>query len=82
MIWPDAQGTEQKLYLNYNFGGVAMSIKLNISYTYEYELEQILKLLKPILETGCGYKILDGAKYSHCYIPKKGDLTLKMLKNQ
>ena len=53
-----------------------MSIKLNISYTYDWELEQVMELLSPILKTGCGYKLLDGHEYSHCYIPKKGGLEL------
>lgn len=47
-----------------------MSIKFNISYTYEWELEQILELLEPVLQSGCGYKVLDGSTFSHCYIPK------------
>lgn len=59
-----------------------MSIKLNISYTYEWELEQVMELLKPILGTGCGFKVLDGSVYSHCYIPKSGSLDMKRLKNQ
>ena len=59
-----------------------MSIKLNISYTYDWELEQVMELLKPVLDTGCGCKLSDGAEYSHCYIPKKGSLDIKSLRNQ
>lgn len=53
-----------------------MSIKVNISYTYEYEREYVMGLLKPLLATGCGCKTLDGDEYSHVYIPRKGSLTL------
>lgn len=59
-----------------------MSIKMNISYTYDWELEQMMKLLKPILDTQCGYKTLDGDAYSHCYIPRKGGLNIDFLKKQ
>ena len=54
-----------------------MSMKLNISYTYEYEREYILGLLKPLLDaTNSGYKVLDGHDYSHVYIPRKGSVSL------
>lgn len=55
-----------------------MSMKLNISYTYEYEREYIMGLLKPLLDaTNSGYKVLDGHDYSHVYIPRKGSIILK-----
>ena len=55
-----------------------MSIKLNISYTYEYEREYILGLLQPLLDAvNCGYRELDGHDYSHVYIPRKGSISLK-----
>ncbi|MBQ7759314.1 hypothetical protein [Anaerotignum sp.] len=54
-----------------------MSIKLNISYTYEYEKEYVLGLLQPLLDSvNSGYRVLDGHEYSHVYIPRKGSLTL------
>ena len=54
-----------------------MSMKLNISYTYEYEREYILGLLKPLLDAvNCGYRVLDGHDYSHVYIPRKGSVSL------
>ena len=54
-----------------------MSIKLNISYTYEYEKEYVLGLLKPLLDAATrGYRVLDGHEYSHVYIPRKGSLSL------
>ena len=59
-----------------------MSIKFNISYTYEWELKHVLELLKPILGEGTGFKVLDGAEFSHCYIPRKGSISLEMPKNQ
>lgn len=59
-----------------------MSIKLNISYTYEYEKEYVLGLLKPLLDTGCGCKVLDGSEYSHVYIPKKGGIDLPKQKGR
>lgn len=59
-----------------------MSIKINLSYTYEWELEEVMKLLKPILSTGCGFRLMDGSEYSHCYIPRKGGLNLETRKNQ
>ena len=55
-----------------------MSIKLNISYTYEYEKEYVLGLLKPLLDAATsGYRVLDGHEYSHVYIPRKGSISLK-----
>ena len=55
-----------------------MSMKLNISYTYEYEREYILGLLQPLLDaTNGGCRVLDGHDYSHVYIPRKGSLSLK-----
>lgn len=51
-----------------------MSIKLNISYTYEREREYLMGLLKPLLDTGCGCKTLSRANYNHIYIPRKGSL--------
>ena len=55
-----------------------MSIKVNFSYTYEYEKEYVLGLLQPLLDAvNCGYKVLDGHEYSHVYIPRKGSLSLK-----
>ena len=51
-----------------------MSIKVNASFTYEYEKEYLMGLLKPLLDTGCGCRIIDGAEYSHIYIPRKGSI--------
>jgi hypothetical protein len=55
-----------------------MPIKINLSYTYEYEKEYILGLLKPLLDaTKADCKVLDGHEYTHVYIPRKGSISLK-----
>ena len=54
-----------------------MSSKVTISYTYEWEREYYMNLLKPLLDVvKCHYKVVDGHEYSHVYIPRKGSLTL------
>ena len=53
-----------------------MSSKVTFSYTYEWEKEYYMNLLKPVLDTGCGYKEVHGHEFSHVYIPRKGSLTL------
>ena len=54
-----------------------MSIKVTLSYTHEDERKYVMGLLKPILEAGGGYKVLDGSDYSHVYIPRKGSINLQ-----
>lgn len=55
-----------------------MSIKVKVSYTYEYEREYVLGLLKPLLDASTsGYRVLDGHEYSNVYIPRKGSISLK-----
>lgn len=54
-----------------------MSMKLTLSYTYEYEKEYVMGLLKPLLDAAnCGYKIQHGHEFSHAYIPRKGSISL------
>ena len=54
-----------------------MSIKLTLSYTYEYEKEYVLGLLQPLLDNvNSGYKVMHGHEFSHVYIPRKGSITL------
>ena len=56
-----------------------MSSKVTVSYTYEHEKDFYMELLKPLLDTGCGYRIIDGAEYSHIYIPRKGSIDYQKL---
>ena len=54
-----------------------MPIKLNFSFTYEWEKEYVMGLLQPLTDVpGYSCRVLDGHEYSHVYIPRKGSLTL------